>query len=160
MKMDFGNERKGQSAIEYLTTYGWMLLVVAIVGGAIFTTVQNQSNLQTVSGFSGSSVGINTFALTGNGELAMEITAKGSEPVKITGVSINNPSIDGVDGKASNSSVDTSYIPLGESKQVTIPNVSEGDSSSQYDVKIDYSTRSLSGLQASGALSGSFDLTG
>lgn len=32
---------KGQSAIEYLMTYGWMLLVVAIVGGAIITTVQN-----------------------------------------------------------------------------------------------------------------------
>lgn len=38
------SKRKGQSAIEYLMTYGWMLLVVAIVGGAIFATVQsNQS---------------------------------------------------------------------------------------------------------------------
>jgi len=33
---------KGQSAIEYLMTYGGMLLVVAIVGGAIITTVQDQ----------------------------------------------------------------------------------------------------------------------
>lgn len=29
----------GQSAIEYLMTYGWMLLVVAIVGGTIFSVV-------------------------------------------------------------------------------------------------------------------------
>ena len=30
---------KGQSAIEYLMTYGWMLLVVAVTGAAIFATV-------------------------------------------------------------------------------------------------------------------------
>jgi hypothetical protein len=36
------SKSKGQSAIEYLMTYGWMLLVVAIVGGAIFSTVRGQ----------------------------------------------------------------------------------------------------------------------
>lgn len=42
MNKNFGlSRRKGQSAIEYLMTYGWMLLVVAIVGGAIFATVQD-----------------------------------------------------------------------------------------------------------------------
>ena len=34
---------KAQSAIEYLMTYGWMLLVVAIVGGAIFSVAQGQA---------------------------------------------------------------------------------------------------------------------
>lgn len=32
--------KQGQSAIEYILTYGWMLLVIAIVGGAIFATVE------------------------------------------------------------------------------------------------------------------------
>lgn len=150
----YDSKRKGQSAIEYLTTYGWMLLVAAIVGGAIFTTVQNQSNLQSTAGFSGSAVGIETFALTGGGSLAMEITAQGSEPVKITGVSISNPN----GGSASNTSVNTDYLPLGESTQVTIPGVTEAESSTQYDVNINYSTKSLSGLQASGTLTGSINL--
>jgi fucose permease len=44
MKNQFFTSRKGQSAIEYLMTYGWMLLVVAIVGGAVITTVQNNQN--------------------------------------------------------------------------------------------------------------------
>lgn len=35
---------KGQSAIEYLMTYGWMLLVVAIVGGAVFSVAQTDEN--------------------------------------------------------------------------------------------------------------------
>lgn len=33
---------KGQSAIEYLMTYGWMLLVIAIVGGAIYAEVYDK----------------------------------------------------------------------------------------------------------------------
>lgn len=41
--MKFNGNRKGQSAIEYLMTYGWMLLVVAIVGGAIFMTVRQNT---------------------------------------------------------------------------------------------------------------------
>ncbi|WEL19288.1 hypothetical protein [Candidatus Nanohalococcus occultus] len=41
--MKFNHNRKGQSAIEYLMTYGWMLLVVAIVGGAIFMTVNQNT---------------------------------------------------------------------------------------------------------------------
>lgn len=41
---------KAQSAIEYLMTYGWMLLVVAIAGGAVFSLVSNQG-IESVSGF-------------------------------------------------------------------------------------------------------------
>ncbi len=33
------NKRKGQAAIEFLMTYGWMLLVVLIVGALIFSFV-------------------------------------------------------------------------------------------------------------------------
>ncbi len=33
------NNRKGQAAIEFLMTYGWMLLVVLIVGALIFSFV-------------------------------------------------------------------------------------------------------------------------
>jgi hypothetical protein len=36
-----GYMEKGQSAIEYLMTYGWMFLVIAIVGGAIYASVQD-----------------------------------------------------------------------------------------------------------------------
>lgn len=33
---------KRQSAIEYLMTYGWMLLVIIIVGMAIFSVIEDQ----------------------------------------------------------------------------------------------------------------------
>ena len=56
----------GQSAIEYLMTYGWMLLVVAIVGGSVFS-VFNQENLETVSGFQGDDVLVDNFGTTNEG---------------------------------------------------------------------------------------------
>ena len=37
--MVFNNRKKGQAAIEFLMTYGWMLLVVLIVGALIFSFV-------------------------------------------------------------------------------------------------------------------------
>lgn len=38
MKMDY-RKKKGQAAIEFLMTYGWMLLIVLIVGALIFSFV-------------------------------------------------------------------------------------------------------------------------
>jgi len=35
----YNNKKKGQAAIEFLMTYGWMLLVVLIVGALIFSFV-------------------------------------------------------------------------------------------------------------------------
>ncbi|MCA9460473.1 MAG: hypothetical protein KC550_08055, partial [Nanoarchaeota archaeon] len=37
--MVFNKNNKGQAAIEFLMTYGWMLLVVLIVGALIFSFV-------------------------------------------------------------------------------------------------------------------------
>jgi hypothetical protein len=153
--IDFNHDRKGQSAIEYLTTYGWMLLVVAIVGGAIFTTVQNQSNLQSSSGYAGADVGVNTFSTTGTGELAIELQAQGSEAIEVTNVSMSNPDT----GNIAFNDTTSDFIPLGESTSVRIDGVSEGDSSGQYPLNISYNTRDLNGLQASGTISGSFDLS-
>ena len=62
-EMTFYKERKGQSAIEYLMTYGWMLLVVAIVGGAIFATVSGQC-LNDVTGFTGETAEVSDYAIT------------------------------------------------------------------------------------------------
>ena len=38
----FGKAKKGQAAIEYLMTYGWALLVIAIVIVALYVIMQNQ----------------------------------------------------------------------------------------------------------------------
>lgn len=40
------DETETPSAIEYLMVYGWMLLVIAIVGGAIFATIQETKEVE------------------------------------------------------------------------------------------------------------------
>lgn len=147
---------KGQSAIEYLTTYGWMLLVVAIVGGAIFTTVQEQSNLQSVNGFSGSAVSIDQFATTGTGQLALQISNTGNSDIRITGASIRDP--DTGNTASASGGTPSDFVALGESTAVNISTVNSGDSQASYPINITYDTRELTGLQASGEISASYQI--
>lgn len=162
MTFSFTEQRKGQSAIEYLTTYGWMLLVVAIVGGAIFTTVQGQSQIQSVTGFSGTDVGIDSFGTTGE-NLALQLVSQGSNPITPSAVNISREESGGgviyaYNGSVDDQGVDTP-IPLGESRQLLVGNVTSGDSSQTFDITITYSTGSLSGLKQSGTITGNFEIT-
>jgi hypothetical protein len=156
------DKRKGQSAIEYLTTYGWMLLVVAIVGGAIFTTVQGQSQLQSVTGYAGADVGIDNFGLTSNG-LAVQVVSQGSDPVEITNLTITNED----SPTAYPSSPNTGQIPLGDSREVVVDTVAgaggngvinESTSSQTYTSTVTYNVGDLTDLQASGSVTGNFQI--
>lgn len=147
------SQRKGQSAIEYLTTYGWMLLVVAIVGGAIFTTVQGQADLSAVSGFSGSDVGVGSFGTTGD-QLALEVQSTGSNPISINKVTLTSDSTD----KSVSQSVNTGRIPLGGSETVLIENVTTSEASTTFNLGIEYETGNLPGLLAEGTITGSFKI--
>jgi len=148
------SQRKGQSAIEYLTTYGWMLLVVAIVGGAIFTTVQGQADLQAVSGFSGSDVGIGSFGTTGD-QLALEVQSQGSNPISVNRVTLTSDST----GNTVSQSVSTGRIPLGSSETVLVENVTTSEASNTFTLGIEYETGNLPGLLAEGTITGNFRIT-
>ncbi|MFB6175388.1 MAG: hypothetical protein ABEJ87_05470 [Candidatus Nanohalobium sp.] len=80
---------KGQSAIEYLMSYGWMLLVVAIIGGAIYTTVGGRCVTST-SGFSSTDVRVADFGTTGSGELRFNLRNAHPEPIEITNISVTS----------------------------------------------------------------------
>lgn len=75
----FHIKHEGQSAIEYLMTYGWMLLVVAIVGGSIFSTVSGQC-LNDVTGFTGQTVEVSDYALTQD-SIQVEIRSSGDSNI-------------------------------------------------------------------------------
>lgn len=151
--MRFTYRRKGQSAIEYLTTYGWMLLVVAIVGGAIFTTVQGQAQIQTVLGFDSADVGINNFGVAGN-ELALEVVSQGNEPVTVTNVTVSDGTNTGY------ATSETGPIPLGESDQVRVAGVTSSEPSNTLDVQIEYTIGELTDLSINGTITGNMKVTG
>lgn len=70
---------KGQSAIEYLMNYGWMLLVVAIIGGAIFST-ENSRCVEDTSGFTGSDISIEDIGIRNDDNVVLNIRNTAADP--------------------------------------------------------------------------------
>lgn len=141
----------GQSAIEYLMTYGWMLLVVAVVGGAIFSTVNNQS-AESVSGFTGEDVLIDSFGVTSDG-LQFSLRNGASEEIKVQEIIVTNPE----SGMSTNVTV-SENVGVGNTGQVKLGGIRQADQTNNLDVKINYETAGLTNLQASGTVTGSLDV--
>jgi hypothetical protein len=142
-------QRKGQSAIEYLTTYGWMLLVIAIVGGAIFTTVQNSSQIQSTSGLANADVQIENFGVTGEDGLDMELRAASRDQVENVNVTMYQQD---TDFSATSGSEVT--IPVGQTESVSFSGISGSENTNTFDVVIDYDVGGLEDLQVNGTLTG------
>lgn len=81
---------KGQSAIEYLVTYGWMLVAVSVAGGAIYSQIQ-PACIENTSGFVGSPVQIQDFGKSADGnELSLVLENSEADGLKVNQVSISN----------------------------------------------------------------------
>lgn len=145
---------KGQSAIEYLMTYGWMLLVVAVVGGLIFTLASNQS-LHEVSGFEGQQVVVENFGVSNSNQLSLQILNARRGTAEIT-----NVTVEGSDGLKYNDSGfggdDPNILELGsqDRAEVTVDGFNETESGESFDVEVTFNRDSLSGLVSQGRITG------
>ena len=139
---------KGQSAIEYLMTYGWMLLVVAIVGGAIFATVQGQCAKQ-ASGFTGTTVTVSTFEITPN-NLQVEVKNGGSQAITLNNATLKDSQGNVVDSVTSIAQT----MNVGDSQVITFSGVSSSDACNSYDLAINFDKGAITGAVSSGTISG------
>jgi len=145
---------KGQSAIEYLMTYGWMLLVVAVVGGLIFTLASNQS-LHEVTGFDGQQVVVENFGVNNDNQLSLQILNARRGTAEIT-----NITVEGDEGLRYNDSGfggdEANILELGsqDSAQVTIDGFNETESGQSFEVKVTFDRDSLTGLVSQGRITG------
>jgi len=156
-------QRKGQSAIEYLTTYGWMLLVIAIVGGAIFTTVQGQTQAQTTSGLSNADVQIENWGVTGEGtgseSLSMELRNAAQDQVEITEIQLTFPNgSTTTTSDVSDSNVLT--LPVGETDSVSFSEVEGDNTQDDVNVAITYNIGDLEDLRVNGTITGNLGYSG
>lgn len=152
--MVFHNSLKGQSAIEYLTTYGWMLIVVAVAGGTVFTTIQNNSEVKKSSGFVGSNIEVEDFGITSSGDLKMVLRAAASDDVEVSKVKLSdedNPNL-----KAVNSS--QMSIPVAQTDVVSLDNVQKSENSNTYEVTVTYDVGNLENLQTQGTITGPIEI--
>ena len=86
------NFLKGQSAVEYLTTYSWMLLAVGLAGAVLFQSVE-QPCINTSSGFLGQNAEVTDYGITVQGNLTMTVMNNKQEKLNITGVALEKEGI-------------------------------------------------------------------
>ena len=131
-------------------TYGWMLLVVAVVGGAIFSVAQSES-LESTSGFSGGDVQVDDFGVTSGDELELILRNADSNGVTVNSVNVS-------DGDSFTEWIGGESISVGDTGSVSLANVTEGDGANSLDVTVNYDSGGLSDLQVEGSISGNMEI--
>lgn len=146
---------KAQSAIEYLITYGWMLVAVSIVGGSVYSFV-GQPCISSSSGSFGESVSVNEFGLQANSNNISYIIENGNnDAVKIKSVKFES------NGKTAVSSLDSRINPL-ESKSFSINGFAQKESCNTMQVNIIYDldtgSASLKDQEVNGEITGNIEI--
>jgi len=147
MNNRFFTSRKGQSAIEYLMTYGWMLLVVAIVGGAVITTVQNNQNqcqgeIPTSLEAAQQGFGVSQFGVGSGGDAQLVLENSGQQEITINNVSI-----------AGNSATPGSTtVGVGGSTTATASGFTTDESCTSVQITVDYNQGELQNQVLNGTI--------
>jgi len=131
-------------------TYGWMLLVVAVVGGAVFSLVQSQG-IEASSGFTGGDVGVENFGLSQEGKLDMVLRNTAADSVEINKVTLSQG------GESFTTGIDEE-ISVGDSTAVSSLGAVESSEANSVEVEINYDTGGLENLSVSGTVSGNLEM--
>ena len=144
--------RKAQSAIEYLMTYGWMLLVVAVVGGTIFSLTSGQEP-ETVSGFTGETVSVENFGLTSDRNFQVSIRNSDVSELQLNSINLTHQ------GNYVSKQFDQT-ISGDSSSSVVLPNVSSSEGSNSIDVELSYDRGGLTDITSKGTITGPYVIEG
>jgi hypothetical protein len=138
---------KGQSAVEYLITYGWMLIAVAIGGGVVFSTINGGACTNSVSGFLGNDLTVNDFGINTDDEMDILFENGGSRTAEIKRVELNN-------GNNSRTlSFNNELVGAGSESVVSLLGFRTSGSCNDIDVEIVYDYGPLEDQKISGSIS-------
>lgn len=79
----------GQSSIEYLVTYGWMLLAVSMAGTVVYNQAQVPCEIQ-VTGSYGSKIDVSRAAVTGNNKFSLVFESGTYEQLDVTQIKVQS----------------------------------------------------------------------
>jgi hypothetical protein len=151
---------KGQSAIEYLMTYGWMLLVVAIVGGLIFTLAQDQ-DVEEVVGFDGQQIIVENFGVTSDNNLSLEVTNARTGTAEIKNVTVEDDDgrvafkdYQGSGFEAAETAGEPLELGSQESVEIRVPEFSRNDTAQSFQVEISFDRAGLTDIVSDGRITG------
>lgn len=116
--MDRMLEMKGQSAMEYLLTYGWAFLIIAVVLGAMFALgIFNPSQFVGQECFLPAGFSCLSFVLSTNGQLVVNLEQATQSPLNITGYNCTqNSTIKLIPIIPANQL----YLPIGSNQTITM----------------------------------------
>lgn len=142
---------KGQSSIEYLSTYGWMLIVTSIAAGAIYSYIpEDQCNVEVTSEMS-NQLKLESLNVEKDGDLDLRIRNEGAHKATITKIIVNEA------GK--NTSISNNVaIPKLESHIFTLEGTQKSTSCNSLGVTLKFNSTDLGTVQDSGAIEGKVEL--
>ncbi|MCL4399420.1 LamG domain-containing protein [Candidatus Parvarchaeota archaeon] len=116
---------RSQSALEYMMTYGWAILIIVIVAAVLYSFgifSPSSSISATVTGFS--NLGSVAAQCTANGVLRINLGDSTGYPINVTGITAKDSSTGQISTFKSNSTVDPNpIIDVGGSYIFSVPNV-------------------------------------
>lgn len=136
---------KAQSAIEYLVTYGWMLISVSVIATTVFSVVDIGGCTETVSGFSSSSVGVENFGMNSNEDLAFQIRNSDATGIELKEIEVSK------DDQNSIEYTDINITP-GSSVQASLSAIEMTEECNTFDVKFLYDKGVLEDVTTSGTI--------
>lgn len=141
---------KAQSAIEYLMTYGWMIVVVSITTGTIYSTIGAECS-ESVSGFTGSSVQITDFGTSASSNnISLLAENRRSENVEINKIEFD------LNGDSRQQDIKDQLQPY-ETTTIGVPGFQQSDSCNSIDVEITYDVGSLENQKIYGSLTSNIE---
>lgn len=153
---------KGQSAIEYLMTYGWMLLVVAVVGGLVFTIVQDQ-DIHEVTGFEGEEMVVENFGVNSENNLTLQVLHARRGTAELTNVTVEGDNGIKYPGEEFFNSSAPSGEPMielesQEATEIVVPDFNNTDSGQSFEVKLIYDKDDLTDMVSQGRITGTLSM--
>jgi len=146
--VNFTDQRKGQSAIEFLMDYGWMLLVVAVIGAALFTYIQGMGDIQSVSGLNNRDIQVEDFSVNEQG-LKAELRSVSADEINNLSLSL----IDEDTGEIVYSDEVVGIAPAGTN--ITEISAAElSDNTRTYRVRATYDVGELENISSEGSITG------
>lgn len=139
-------KKKGQSAIEYLTTYGWAILAIVIVGAVVMNYLGGTCP-EKATGLTQGDVIVDEWAFQDDGDFQVAITNQGhQETINITEVQVTGETWNG-----------GSEIGFGETDRVEITNAHDLSSGCYNEqINITYDVGTIEDKRISGTLQGRY----
>lgn len=144
----------GQSSIEYLTTYGWMLVAVSIVGGTMYTQVDVSDGCTLgTSGFSPPFPTVTETYQYDNGTVFLQVTNPGDDSVELNNITVSQ-------GGSTFGVIEVNQDIIGEgTAPISTNRFQTSENCNERTLQINYESETLQGLAAQGTIQGKISIT-